>query len=544
MIQKVSKLFVNKPFGIIRRNCLYPVPGGKEAIGTGLDRAGLLAPDPGNRFLGFPALSWILSFFLLGWAFSCRNQVVVYPAPEGENLYDGYTLKAGGVPVPVHACRVSAIPFNQVWPGYQRPVEQTELAGFANWDMKKSVKVEVTAGQDIDSVVVRPLSLGIIPEVKGNKISFVADSIIPMVVEINGYHHALHLFPNPHEKNIPVRSTSRLRYFGPGVHDVGILDLQSNDTVYISGSAVVYGVIRASEADNICIRGRGILDGSRIPRSNLPYIGQGCITIFGSDNITIEGIVLRDPNRWCMNLFGCSNARISNVKIVGLWRYNTDGISANNSRNVLIENCFVRSYDDALEVKGVTGWNTVPAQNVRFKNCVVWCDWGRSMGITSETLAPFIENISFEDCNLIRISSTAMAITHKNHAAIRNIRFENINMETDAQIPRQMIQQSKDSKFIVNFREKFCPALIVVTIRGNISPAKELEAGTIDGLLFKNIKVTGCTDAGSSFMGMDAEHAISNVTIKNLQFNGKVMDDLKQANVTVGPFVKEVHIEK
>jgi hypothetical protein len=54
-----------------------------------------------------------------------------WPAPDGEALSEHYELRVNGQAVPVYACRVSAVPFNQVWPGYQRPLDQTELAGNA-----------------------------------------------------------------------------------------------------------------------------------------------------------------------------------------------------------------------------------------------------------------------------------------------------------------------------------------------------------------------------------------------------------------------------
>ena len=54
-----------------------------------------------------------------------------------------YQLQVNGTPVPVYACRVSAVPFNQVWPGYQRPLDQTEMAAFASWDMEGPVRIEV-----------------------------------------------------------------------------------------------------------------------------------------------------------------------------------------------------------------------------------------------------------------------------------------------------------------------------------------------------------------------------------------------------------------
>ena len=44
--------------------------------------------------------------------------VLSWPAPEGEKLSEDYTLRVNGQTVSVYSCRVSAMPFNQVWPGY------------------------------------------------------------------------------------------------------------------------------------------------------------------------------------------------------------------------------------------------------------------------------------------------------------------------------------------------------------------------------------------------------------------------------------------
>jgi hypothetical protein len=38
---------------------------------------------------------------------------------------------------------------------------------------------------------------------------------------------------------------------------------------------------------------------------------------------------------------------ISNYKLIGLWRYNSDGIEICNSEDVTIRDSFVRSFDDS-----------------------------------------------------------------------------------------------------------------------------------------------------------------------------------------------------
>ena len=38
-----------------------------------------------------------------------------------------YKVFVNGAEIPVYACRISAYPFNTWWPGYQRPVAQSEI---------------------------------------------------------------------------------------------------------------------------------------------------------------------------------------------------------------------------------------------------------------------------------------------------------------------------------------------------------------------------------------------------------------------------------
>ena len=148
---------------------------------------------------------------------SGQNQggVVSWPAPAGEKLFTDYTLRVNGQAVPVYVCRVSAMPFNQVWPGYQRPLDQTELAGFAYWGMSGAVEVEVTSQRPFQSVAVRPTSRGIKPTVQGRRITFRLLRPGQVTVELDGPHHALHLFADPPEGEVPKAGDPNVLYFGP-----------------------------------------------------------------------------------------------------------------------------------------------------------------------------------------------------------------------------------------------------------------------------------------------------------------------------------------
>jgi len=468
--------------------------------------------------------------------FASRNTVTVWPVPADEALGPDVRLTVNGQPVPVLACRVSAMPFNQVWPGYQRPLDQTELAGFACWDMKGTVNVEIESQRAVQSVIVRPASLGIRPAIKGNRIAFSLVRPSPLIVEINGKHHALHLFASAPEKEAPAISAPGLRYFGPGVHRPGKMELKSNESVYIAGGAVVYGSIQASNATNLHITGRGVLDVSQAERGK----GGGAIRLSGCSDVTVEGLVLRDPDVWCLSVFGCNRLAISNVKLVGLWRYNADGIDICNSQDVTVRDCFVRSYDDALVVKGLkSAYDKRPVRKVHFSRCVLWCDWGRAMEIGAETCAPEIADVAFKDCDVVRTTDIAMDIQHGDRAAIHDIRFENIRVEIDATNPRPRLQKTPGEIYPGNDQETHCPALMVLVIFKTFY-SKDDTRGTIRNVLFKNIDVISPLRPPSSFRGFDADHGVDGVTIENLRFNGQPVGATAEARLTLGKHVQNV----
>ena len=119
----------------------------------------------------------------------------------------------------------------------------------------------------------------------------------------------LHLFAGSPEEDRPDANDPNVHYFGPGVHDCGEIILQSGQTVYLAGGAVVYGGITGTDIENIRICGRGILDNSRHERGIVrPIVLHGC------RNVTIEGIIIRDACEWVLTAAGCTNVQINNIK--------------------------------------------------------------------------------------------------------------------------------------------------------------------------------------------------------------------------------------
>ena len=90
-------------------------------------------------------------------AMSCYAEIKTFSAHPDEKRYNACTLKVNGKPVDVYQCRVSKFPFNQVWPGYQRPIEQTELAGFAYWETDGASEIEISA-EEVATIIVKEVT--------------------------------------------------------------------------------------------------------------------------------------------------------------------------------------------------------------------------------------------------------------------------------------------------------------------------------------------------------------------------------------------------
>ena len=457
----------------------------------------------------------------------------IWAAPAGESICADYTLTLNGRPAPVHECRVSAVPLNQVWPGYQRPIDQTETAGFATWGQSGPVTVQITAAKPFAGVVVRPLSRGIHPKVAGRQVRFTLTRPGQVTVEFDGPHRTLHLFANPPEAPAPRQDAPGVRYFGPGVHRPGKITLHSGETLYLAGGAVVHTAVEAREATGVRIAGRGIIDTSEYERDR----GGGSIRLMDCRDVKIEGVILRDPDVWCLSAFGCRDMEIANVKLVGLWRYNADGIDICNSQNVTLRGSFVRAFDDAVVLKGLNwgkgGYHERAVSGIRVEDMVLWCDWGRALEIGAETSAPEFTDIVFRNCDIIRTTHIAMDIQCGDRAVVHGVRYDDIRVETDAVCPAPKMQATRDEKYAANPKDPYLPFLLVIVIARN-PYSQDTERGKVHDITYSRITVAGRRMPPSSFSGLDAEHSVQGISIEGLTMNGKPALSAQEANLTLG----------
>lgn len=489
--------------------------------------------------------------------------------PESEYCCRDIEISIGGRYI-VNPCstRVSAVPYNTVWPGVQRPDEQTETAYFFSFTTDEPTEIKVKLNCEFERAVVRPLAHNIVHEIAENVVSFTVPGAGHYVLECDDFHNALHIFVNA-----PIEQPdSETLVFKNGVHYIGVMRLEDNQKIFIEDGAVIYGGFTAVNKENISICGGGIIDGSYESRysdtrtnpnmyfSKTCYdmdvtkdmsilekalygdkMLSGALRFYNCKNIKVCGPVLRDTCTYGVIAAACTNVCIENLKIIGMWKYNTDGIDIFNSKDVEIKDCFIRTFDDSIVLKGIRGWDSCNIENINVHNCVVWCDWGRCLEIGAETTADMYSNVVFSDCDLIHGTEVMMDIQNTGRAHIKNVVFKNIRCEYNKnQLPPKM-QNDLNLKYQdMDKRNTKQPQLMFIKNKYDADKySNDTEKGRVTGVIFDDIYVLADPEVEmpkSNFVGADEAHRLEGIVIKNVHFNGEKLDCTTDANISFNEF--------
>ncbi|MDD4888475.1 MAG: glycosyl hydrolase family 28 protein [Phycisphaerae bacterium] len=482
--------------------------------------------------------------------------VRVDPVPQGVAVSENVLCHIDGQVAPVRLCRVSAVPFNRRWPGHQRQIEQSEEAFFASFEMTAPVTVQVRPNRAFESAVVRPLSRKVQPEVRDGVITFVLPSPGGYSLEMDGYHHNLHLFADAPKKYAVDFDDPKTLRFGPGCHDIGIRQLCDGQTVFLDEGAVVFGCIHAADCTNIRILGRGILDNSKNHEQilfKMEKLGDGMFDVKNAKrehtihlvrcrNVTLDGFTIRDSLCYNVGLWGCDDVEVDNLKIIGSWRFNTDGIDLHNCRRCHVTGCFVRTFDDTICFKAHLGYQQV-CEDIVVENCVVWCDWDHCLEIGAECCAEHMRNLTFRNIDVIRSLDIAMNIGNVDYGAVHDVLFEDIRVEMDAVYQQPRLQRDDAETFPADPCSTWLPTLMrcAVTQHPEYSEGRP-ERGHISDITFRNIQVLSERMPPSAFRGYDAEHRVENVRIEGLYRNGIRLTTQAEAAVNVRQFADDVHL--
>lgn len=465
-----------------------------------------------------------------------------------------FEVRLNGELCQARECRVSAMPFNTIWPGHQRPLDQTELASYVSFESDAPVDCRITPDRAFRKATVRPLSKSVQVAVLNGAISFRLEKPGFYVLELDDSHKVLHIFFNA-PKDFPEK-TGATYYFGPGKHIANAINLKDNDSVYIDANAIVYGAIYGRGVKNVHIFGHGVIDGSsfeRLGRATYMHLLHGNIAFYNSSDISVEGVILMNSPTWVARFFNCQNVNISNIKLVGQWRYNTDGIDLVNCQRCTVRHCFVRAFDDVLVVKGIKEYDSLPSSDLLFEDCVLWCDWGRTCEIGAETWASEFARIRFNDCDLIHNSCKALDIQACGPAKIHDITFENLRLEYQEYNLTEVYQCTESMKFtpikgaltwlcIENRRWDYAApysAIGDITVK-DISISLEDEAPMPEIML---LPYDGEDNPDAKFKQSEGFYSIysqqpsvfGNITLQNIKVNDEAITDIERFKGLIYP---------
>lgn len=480
--------------------------------------------------------------------------------PKSELRCAHYRVTLNGQPAPVWLARVSAVPLNRVWNGKTRPLDQTEPAGFCLFTMDEPVEVEIEPLIDpIESVEIRPFVFGIEPVVENGRIRFTMQKPQYLTLQLNDQHNALHLLPSaPHDYGVV--PGENLRYYGPGVHEVGIVDLQSNETVYIDDGAVVYGAFRAANSEHIRILGRGVIDGSLLPRPDDVrirwnqygeemrwFLGNfcGCCSFFRCKDVVIDGPVLRDPNMWTVVAHLSEEVHVRNVKLFG-WRPNCDGVDFCNSKHCSLRDSFLRNYDDAVVIKGLTYCDKLQAargedadvDDILVEDCVVWCDWGHALELGIETAADRMRNITMRRCHVIKSSFSSIDVGCVFRALVSDILFEDCSVENDDINLPPVFQTSDDEKYSFTPSD-FVPEMLTARVCEWVADTSG-ERGNLRNVTFRRITCRSKYQPACAVEGYDAGHTVEGVVFEDIVWNGQKLDTPEKLKLRINEFTNDI----
>jgi hypothetical protein len=453
-------------------------------------------PSPGRR-----RRFWTLFLLLGAWNTVFAAEVITYPAPDKEPLSERYSVDVNGKNVAVYLAAVTDVAADRLQPWMLQPGTLGEAYSFASFDFSGSVTVTVRSLKvPPTDVVIRPESAGVKYTIGGNAITFVLDRPRLLSIELEGRLNPLLLFANPPEAGPPSREDPNVIYFGPGIHKPEKILVGSGQTLYIAGGAIVKGGVEVT-GENVTIRGRGILCGNDWPWRSGP---GNMIRMRDAKNVRIRDIILRGAWSWTVVARNCDDVLIENLKICGSRCPNDDGINPVNSRHVTIRNCFIRSDDDCIAMKGmdVAHGNV---EDILVENCLLWGDRARIFLLGHESRAQYMRGITLRNLDILHFAMTPFLIEPGEAMTIQDVSIENVRLHAE---------YWRDPPEVIRLRPVINQYM------------KTKVPGRINGMHFNNIAIEGADKGGAYGIwvkGHSEGYGVSDIRFENVsRFGGRL----------------------
>jgi hypothetical protein len=418
--------------------------------------------------------------------------------PSDEPLSPDYEVWIDGIKAVIYTAKVQDPPWDKTL------LNHGGTYSFVSFDISKPVEIKIHSvivgngyRKNFINTVIRPDNAKIKNFInKNNEISFTIDKPVKLSIEPDGKNGPLLIFANPVINYKPVEGDKNVIYYGPGIHkpDSALIRVRDNQTLYLAEGAIVKaGVIVSGNNATIC--GRGILCGNDFIWGKRP---PNMVLIRGN-NVVVKDIIIRGAATWTIPIRSCHNVVIDNVKILGGRAQNDDGIDPVNAQDVLIKDCFIRSDDDCIAMKGMQDPpNNKSVERITIENTILWCDKAKTILLGHESRAEYMRDITFKNIDIIHMGHHAFVLEPGEEMKLENILFENIRINGNGQID-------------------------LISIRPLVNQYMRTKVpGYASNITFENVTVTGIAGKYRIWLaGADEKHNVSGVTMSNISISGE-----------------------
>ncbi len=451
-------------------------------------------------------------------------------------------------------------------------VEKFKDVSYARFAFAGNAKLEIKMLQSVGKYTISPLSYAIPSELQNNTISFSLDRPRKLIVQLEGMAEKLFILADAPESEAPrlgekgvtnlldfvsdntgsslqtkqlqaaidqVSRTGGTLYVPNGKYLTGTFVMRKNVTLYLESGALIQGSGSLGDyndnGDNKTGRimtGRGALmyfdkaDNSRI-------MGRGVIAMMGTKiktetgqkvrlcnmrechNAGIYDVILRDAGGFTVHILHSTNITMMGYKIINdLSLPNEDGTDPDGCNNVLIDDVFMYTSDDAVAVKA----DHRLCEHVTVQNCVFWTIKS-ALKVGSD---PYFgaRDIVFRNNDVVH-ADRALAL-YSGKGPIRDVQFiDNKSEFVGGNAKRQLI------------------VFQVFNTKENNEDPDRRGVGLIDNVQVINYTAYQKSQNKSLISGTVAKdgslHKVSNVLFRNLVIEGKHCLSADDAGIILSP---------
>ena len=235
---------------------------------------------------------------------------------------------------------------------------------------------------------------------------------------------------------------------------------------------------------------------------------KGGLVFSEVDNVTFSGLTVINSQTWTLCMNDCEGVSVYDCMFFA-YRVFADGVMLSDCKNAIVENCFVRTGDDAFETKSTTANGLT--ENVLFRNNAAWTDKAVAYGCIYESNHD-TRGVRFENCSVgfalgtwsNHLGSCVIQMGNRKGAVMEDITFDNIEIYTS-----------------------YNRGALNVYIGG--SGGRGAGYGIVKNIYFKNITIKRNFDAFLNLQTYDSENCfIYDLYLDNIVSNGTLLTPMNK----------------